>query len=132
MKNETAYTFSMVVIDDNFEYRSILLDILQRMPRLNIFGVGESREDAVALCREYRPDILLLDAGMPSLGAIRAARTVREEMPRTEIVFMTTESSNAFGVLERNSPADTVISKHRIRHDLDAVLRRLHADRIKP
>jgi DNA-binding NarL/FixJ family response regulator len=46
-------------------------------------------EQAIALAREHRPDVCLLDISMPGGGGIKAAATISEELPETAIVMLT-------------------------------------------
>ncbi len=46
-------------------------------------------EQAVALAREHRPDVCLLDISMPGGGGIKAAAVISEELPETAIVMLT-------------------------------------------
>lgn len=47
-----------------------------------------THQDAIAACRDFRPDVLLLDLGFPlRTDGLLVARTLREEMPRGELVI---------------------------------------------
>jgi len=41
-----------------------------------------------------RPDLILLDIGLPSLNGIEAARQIRKLVPESKIIFLTQESSD--------------------------------------
>jgi DNA-binding NarL/FixJ family response regulator len=49
--------------------------------------------DAVRKAWELRPDLILLDIGLPSLNGIEAARQIRTLAPESKIIFLTQESS---------------------------------------
>jgi DNA-binding NarL/FixJ family response regulator len=53
--------------------------------------VGESPDagDAVEKARELRPDIVLMDIGMPGLSSFEAARHIRKGRPETKVLFLT-------------------------------------------
>ena len=118
-------TYSLVVVDDNAEYRAILLDLLARMPGLLVTATGGSDREAVQLCVRHAPDIVLLDAGMPSYGALTAASDIRDILPETHIVFMTTTERDSYGIVQRMTPADSVISKSSIKEGMYGILRLL-------
>jgi DNA-binding NarL/FixJ family response regulator len=47
----------------------------------------------VRLADELRPDLILLDVGLPGLNGIAAAHEIRKLAPKTKIIFVTQESS---------------------------------------
>lgn len=49
--------------------------------------------EAVCKACEVRPDLILLDIGLPSLNGIEAARQIRKLVPESKIIFLTIESS---------------------------------------
>lgn len=76
----------MLIADDDAGIRSFL-----RVALVHEEGVGDVREaengsDAVALCREWRPDVVVLDYWMPVLDGGSAARQIRIDNPNVRIV----------------------------------------------
>ncbi|HEX2296776.1 MAG TPA: response regulator transcription factor [Actinomycetota bacterium] len=77
---------NVLIADDDDGIRSFL-----RVALCHEDGVGEVREaangvDAVALCREWTPDVVLLDYWMPVLDGGGAARQIRLDNPNVRIV----------------------------------------------
>ena len=77
---------NVLIADDDAGIRSFL-----RIALVHEEGVGEVREatngsDAVAMCREWPPDVVVLDYWMPVLDGGRAARQIRIDNPNVRIV----------------------------------------------
>lgn len=49
--------------------------------------------EAIQKAEELRPDLILLDLGLPKLNGIKAARQIRELTPESKIIFLSQESS---------------------------------------
>jgi DNA-binding NarL/FixJ family response regulator len=56
---------------------------------VEIVGEAETGSESVAMAKELQPDLVLMDIFMPDGGGIQAARRIREEIPDTAIVMLT-------------------------------------------
>lgn len=79
---------SIVVVDDHPLYRSGVVRSLEESEGLSIVGEGATAPEAVALCTELKPDVVLLDISMPGNG-IEAAGEIARRCPETRIVMLT-------------------------------------------
>jgi DNA-binding NarL/FixJ family response regulator len=77
----------VVIADDHAHVRDQVQTALEA-GGCQVCGVGATAAEAVALTREYRPDVVLLDIHMPGNG-ITAARQIRRSLPQTVIVMLT-------------------------------------------
>ena len=82
----------MVVADDVLEWRIRIRSILQQRPEWQVVGEACNGLEAVQMAAELRPEMVLLDLGMPILNGIQAARRIRQESPRSRIVFVTQQN----------------------------------------
>ena len=113
---------TVIVAEENTEYRTILLDLLRHMQDILVVGVSPTANEAVPLCTRHQPDILLLDAGMKGSDALHAATAVRQASPRTTIVFLTAGATGVLRAGEYHRQADHVVSKSDIKMSLRAVI----------
>src|SRR3954447_15295348 len=67
--------------------------ILQGVPELQVVGVVGDGLEAVRKTKDLRPDLIIMDVGLPKLNGIEAARHILEFAPRCNILFVTQESS---------------------------------------
>ena len=80
----------ILVADDFVPWRAQARSLLQQQPEWRIIEACDGLE-AVHKAAEVRPDIVLLDIGMPILNGIEAAQKIREASPHSRIIFVTSD-----------------------------------------
>jgi len=79
----------IVIADDHGIVRQGLAGLLEGVDDLTVVGVAADGAEAVALARELRPDVCLLDVRMPGLDGIEATRRITAAAPETRVVMLT-------------------------------------------
>ena len=82
----------VVVADDHRVVRVGLEQLLATFDDIEAVGFAAGGEDAVALCLELEPDVLLLDLSMPDLDGIEVTGRLRQSVPGTRVVVFTSFS----------------------------------------
>lgn len=72
-----APSVRVAIVDDQAPFRRVARAVVGRTPGFEVVADGDSGEEAVRLCRELHPDLLLIDVQMPGMGGVEAARLVR-------------------------------------------------------
>ncbi len=85
--------FRVLVVDDFEPWRHFVSSIILMKPELLVVGEASDGPEAVQKAAELKPDLILLDIGLPTLNGIEAARQIRKLVPESKIIFLTQETS---------------------------------------
>lgn len=83
----------ILVADDFAPWRAKVRRILRGRPEFQIVSEASDGLEAVEKAGELRPDVVLLDVGMPDLSGIEAAERIRQVSPESKIVFVSQNAS---------------------------------------
>jgi DNA-binding NarL/FixJ family response regulator len=87
--------FGILLVDDAPGFREMARVILEPRDDLRLVGEAEDGLDAVQMAQQLRPDLILLDIGLPRLNGIEVARRVAAVSPASKILVLSQESSRA-------------------------------------
>jgi len=79
----------VMVVDDHSMVRRGLVAYLEEETDLELVGEASDGEEAVQLCDQLRPDIILMDLIMPELGGADATRSIRKRCPQVQVIALT-------------------------------------------
>jgi DNA-binding NarL/FixJ family response regulator len=81
--------FRILIADDHEVVRKGIRALLEGHPAWEVCGEAKDGRDAVEQCRDLKPDLVLLDVGMPNLNGIDAARQILANCPTINIIVLT-------------------------------------------
>jgi len=117
----------VLVAEDFAPFRHFVRSTLSQRPNLQIVAEVSDGQEAVQKAKDLKPDLLLLDVGLPTLNGIVAARQIRNFIPDVKIIFVTQESSAEVAEEAFNSGGRGYVVKTRAGSDLlaavDAILK---------
>ncbi len=109
-----------VIADDHVLVRQGIRRLLQDESDVEIVGEAGDAAEALKCVMELRPDIVLMDIGMPGFSSFDATRVIQADYPQTRVVFLTMHESQdyvmqglqagAAGYLLKDTPADKLAS----------------------
>ncbi len=110
---------TIVVIDDSEEYRLIVRGLLRSVHDVTTFvGDAANGADGLALVRRERPDMVITDLVMPGLDGVELTRRIRQELPRTKVILMSSYIEDAYQLMASDSGADAFVNKQVITRTL--------------
>lgn len=85
----------ILIVDDHSVVRQGLRMFLSLDSELEVVGEAADGAEALRITRELRPDIVLMDLLMPVMDGIAATAAIRDQMPDTEVLALTSVLEDA-------------------------------------
>jgi len=86
---ERDWPVHILIADDLEAWRTCIRSMLEERPQWQAISEAGDGQQAVDTATKLRPEIVLLDIGMPVLNGIEAAKRIREVSPDSKIIFVT-------------------------------------------
>ena len=80
--------FDIVLVDDHKLVRDGVRTILERGAEFHVVGEAENGPDAVQLCKHNKPDLVLMDIGLPGMNGIEATTELLRHCPTVKVVIL--------------------------------------------
>lgn len=116
----------VMIVDDHDMVRRGLSAFLKTKPDLKLVGEAGEGVEAVRLCGQLQPDVILMDLVMPKMDGIAATRTIKAEHPHIHIIALTSFEdqelvhkvlqAGAIGYLLKNVSIDDLADAIRAAH----------------
>jgi DNA-binding NarL/FixJ family response regulator len=91
-----ALPIRVLIADDHPLMRSGLRGLLEREGEFKVVAEAPDGYEAIELALMHKPDVILLDVGMPRLNGTDAAARVSEKLPAARIVMLSMHSDEAY------------------------------------
>jgi NarL family two-component system response regulator LiaR len=129
---ENSVPIRVLIVDDHSMVRKGLLAFLRNRSDLEVVAEARNGQEALELCRQLHPDVILMDLVMPVLGGVAATRQIRTSFPQVQVIALSSFSekeliqdvlqAGAIGYLLKNVSGDELAEAIRNVHSRRPIL----------
>jgi NarL family two-component system response regulator LiaR len=119
----------VVIVDDHGMVRRGLVAYLEDQPGLEFVGEAGDAQEAVQLCGNVQPDVVLMDLIMPGLSGVEATRIIRDRWPQVQVIALTSFQQKDLVQDALRAGAISYLLKNVSGGDLVETIRAAHAGR---
>jgi len=113
----------VLLADDHKLIRAGLVLVVQQQPDLNVIGEADDGRQAVQLVESLKPDVVVMDIGMPNLNGIEAARQITASRPDTAVVILSMHADEGYVLRALKAGARAYLLKDSATTDLVQAIR---------
>ncbi|HLF19207.1 MAG TPA: response regulator transcription factor [Bacteroidota bacterium] len=111
---------TVLIADDHGDFRRVVHEFLDRLPNVSVVGEASDGREAVASVEKLRPDIVLMDIGMPFQSGLEATRIIKQRWPLTKVLIATMHDNLVYRMQAQEAKADGFILKSLMKPSLEA------------
>lgn len=115
----------IVVVDDHFIVREGLRSLIERQPDFIFAGQAANGAEAIQVHEELKPDIMIIDLGLPVLSGVEAIRAIRDATPDARILVLSNFEGDEDIHASFEAGASGYILKHRSGEQIVPAIRAL-------
>jgi CheY-like chemotaxis protein len=119
----------IIVVEDFVAFRRVICSVLAKRQHLQVVCEVSDGLEAVQKAEELKPDLILLDMGLPTLNGLQAAREILKLAPKSKIIFVSQQSSPDLVQEALTLGAQGYVAKTRLASDLLAAVEAVLEDR---
>lgn len=113
----------VLLADDHVLIRAGLRMVVDAQPDLMVVGEAGDGREAVSMAETLKPDVAVMDIGMPVLNGIEAARQIHEKLPDAHIVMLSMHSDEGYVLRALKAGAKAYLLKDSAEADLARAIR---------
>lgn len=115
-----SQTIRIALVDDHSLVRDGVRALLSTRPLFEVVGEAENAVQALAMCEEVKPDILLVDIGLQDMNGLELTQLIRQRCPAIKILILsmydnqeyvaTSIRAGASGYVLKNAPSREIVA----------------------
>jgi two-component system response regulator NreC len=117
----------VLLADDHTLIRAGLRMVVVSQPDFTVVGEASDGREAVALAEQLKPDVVVMDIGMPSLNGIEACRQIHDSLPGSQVIMLSMHSDEGYVLRALKAGAKGYMLKDSAEADLASAIRAVTA-----
>jgi DNA-binding NarL/FixJ family response regulator len=113
----------ILLADDHKLIRAGLVLVVEQQPDLKVVGEADDGRQAVEMFKSLKPDVVVMDIGMPNLNGIEAARQITQIRPETAVVMLSMHADEGYVLRALKAGARAYLLKDSATTDLAQAIR---------
>ena len=113
----------VLLADDHTLIRAGLRMVVVSQPDFTVVGEASDGREAVALAEQLKPDVVVMDIGMPSLNGIEACGQIHDSLLRTQVIMLSMHSDEGYVLRALKAGAKGYMLKDSAEADLASAIR---------
>lgn len=124
----------ILIVDDHNHYRQALKTYLEMaLPsETRLIAEAQDGEEAIAKAREIKPDVVIMDIGLPGINGLEAARRIKGERPEVQVIIVTVCDEGPYVEEALKLGAAGFLTKDRMTLNLLPLLNNLSGKQVVP
>jgi DNA-binding NarL/FixJ family response regulator len=114
----------ILLVDDLEAMRSLVRLFLRRHPSIEVVAEASNGQQALELCKQHLPDIVLCDISLPGSSGVEVSEQLKKLYPTMRVYLYSAFEMSEYRELELNSPVDGFIQKSALKTELAAMIER--------
>jgi DNA-binding NarL/FixJ family response regulator len=87
---------TILLADDHAVVREGLVELIRHETDMEVVGEADNGEEAIRLAKQFQPDVILMDIGMPGVNGIEATTKIKESVSQSRILVLTAYDNPEF------------------------------------
>ncbi len=120
----TDSELKIIIVDDLEAMRSLVRLFLRRHPSVKVVAEASDGQQAIELCKQHMPDVVLLDVSLPGSSGVEVGGRLKQLYPEMRVYLYSAFEMSEYRELQHNSPVDGFIQKSALKTELAAMIER--------
>ncbi len=116
----------IILVDDHRHVHKAVSAIIDTVEDIDLVAQGSNGLEAIGLCEEFQPDLLLIDVVMPAMDGVAATKAIHKQFPAIKILVLSSFQDHESVRAMLESGASGYIIKGALTHDLVSTIRATH------